>query len=75
MEDWRRDYNEVRPHSRDRQQGADIAVEWLIGAPADMSLTPENSSAGWPRFGEHFKIRRGFSSHWMKTQGQITHYA
>jgi hypothetical protein len=31
MEDWRRDYNEVRP-MRDRQQGAGIAVEWLIGA-------------------------------------------
>lgn len=25
---------------RDRQQGADFAVEWLIGAPADMSPNP-----------------------------------
>jgi hypothetical protein len=25
---------------RDRQQGADIAVEWLIGAPAGMSPNP-----------------------------------
>jgi hypothetical protein len=24
----------------DRQQSADIAVEWLIGAPAGMSLNP-----------------------------------
>jgi hypothetical protein len=25
---------------RDRQSGADIAVEWLVGAPAGMSLKP-----------------------------------
>ena len=31
----------------DRQSGADIAIEWLIGAPAGMSLTPENSRPCW----------------------------
>ena len=47
---------------RDRQSGADIAVEWLIGAPAGMSLNPENSSTGWPSFGERFKINPGLYS-------------
>ena len=47
MEDWRRDYNEVRPHSAIGNKAADIAIEWLIGAPAGMSLTPEiPASAG-----------------------------
>jgi hypothetical protein len=36
-----------------------------------MSLTPENSSAGWPRFGEHFKIRRDSNRRWMKVQRQV----
>jgi putative transposase len=41
LEDWRRDYNEIPPHS------ADIAVEWLIGALAGMSLTPGKFQR-WP---------------------------
>ncbi|MGY4298650.1 hypothetical protein ACVWXN_006745 [Bradyrhizobium sp. i1.4.4] len=53
-EDWRRDYNEVRAPQRDRQQGADIAVEWLIGRPRRHEHNPANSSASWPSFGEHF---------------------
>ncbi|WP_208610754.1 hypothetical protein, partial [Bradyrhizobium shewense] len=43
---------------------ADIAVEWLIGAPAGMSITPENSSAGWPSFGEHFITPENSSAGW-----------
>ena len=51
LEDWRRDYNEIRPHS-------------AIGnkAPISMSLTPKNSSARWPSFGEHFsRLRLSFN--------------
>src|SRR5439155_5720781 len=33
-------YDEVRPHSAIGKPGADFAVEWLIGAPAGMSLYP-----------------------------------
>lgn len=33
LEDWHKDHNKVRRHSRDRQQGADIAAEWFIGVP------------------------------------------
>lgn len=40
LEAWRRDYNEVRPHSGDRQQAADRAHEWLSGTPARMSPNP-----------------------------------
>jgi hypothetical protein len=36
MEDWRRHYNEVG-HIAQSATNADIAVEWLIGAPAGMS--------------------------------------
>jgi hypothetical protein len=42
---------------RDRQSGADFAAEWRIGAPAGVSLTPENSSISWPTFGEGFRGR------------------
>src|SRR5258707_5938395 len=31
-------------------------------APAGMSLNPENSSTGWPSFGERFKINPGLYS-------------
>jgi hypothetical protein len=37
-----------------------------------MSLTPENSSAGWPRFGEHFKCRRDSTHRWMKEGAQVS---
>lgn len=37
-----------------------------------MSLTPENSSAGWPNFGGHFNIRRNSNRDRMKVQGQVT---
>lgn len=57
LADWRKDYNEVRPHSRDRQQGADIAAEWFIGSPADMSV-PGNSNTGWSIFLERGNSRR-----------------
>ena len=53
MEDWRRDYNEVRPHSAIGNQ-APISLLNGSSAPADVSPTPQNSSAGWPSFGEHF---------------------
>nr|QIO98813.1 transposase [Bradyrhizobium symbiodeficiens] len=46
MEDWRRDYNEVRPHSA---IGNKAPISLLNGSSAPlpgMSLTPENSSAG-----------------------------
>jgi putative transposase len=33
MEDWRRDYNEVRSHSAIGNQAPISLVEWLIGAP------------------------------------------
>jgi hypothetical protein len=57
MEDWHRDYNEVRPRSAIGNKDADIAVEWLVGAPVGTSLTPETSSISWPSFGERFKGR------------------
>ena len=31
-----------------------------------MSLTPENSSAGWPRFGERFKTPENSSAGWPR---------
>jgi hypothetical protein len=65
MEDWRRDYNEVRPHSAIGNK-AYIAVEWLIGAPAGVSLNPENSSAGWPSFGERFINPENSSAGWPR---------
>jgi putative transposase len=55
MEDWRRDYNEVRPHSAIGNKAPISLLNGSIGAPAGMSLTPENSSVRWPSFGEHFK--------------------
>ena len=39
MEDWRRDYKEVRPHSAIGKHDADFVVELLIGTPADMSAS------------------------------------
>src|SRR3954469_18060958 len=55
---------------RGRQQGADIAVEGLIGPPAGMSITPENSSSSWPSFGERFKPTARTNSDLDKTWGQ-----
>ena len=40
MEAWRRDYNEVRPHSAIGNKAADRAHEWLSGIPAGMSSNP-----------------------------------
>ena len=48
-------------------------VEWLIGAPAGMSLNPENSSTGWPSFGERFKSTRDSTHRWMKEGAQVTY--
>src|SRR3954447_21256593 len=57
--------------ARSARQAADIAVEWLIGAHAAMSLTPEISSAGWPRFGERFKWPKGSPHRWMNVGAQV----
>jgi len=44
---WRISVEMTRPDPIARSaQGADIAVEWLIGAPAGLSLTPGDSSTG-----------------------------
>ena len=53
MEDWSRDYNEVRPHSA---LGNKAPMSLLNGssAPRRHEPNPENSSTGWPSFGEHF---------------------
>jgi len=48
MEAWRRDYNEVRPHSA---IGNKPPIALMNGSPAPppaRALTPENSSSGWP---------------------------
>lgn len=37
-----------------------------------MSLTPENSSAGWPSFGEHFNGSKGSTYRWTKDGAQVT---
>jgi transposase InsO family protein len=45
MEEWRKDYNTVQPHS-DRQQAADIAHERLIGGFRHLSQTPRKFRPG-----------------------------
>ena len=37
-----------------------------------MSLNPDNSSAGWPGFGEHFKRPQGFTYRWLKDGAQVS---
>ena len=56
---------------RDRQPSADSAVERLIGAPASMSLTPENTSSGWPSFGERFRQRPESQCNWTRVGGNV----
>ena len=59
---------EVRPHSA---IGANIAVEWLIGAPIGMSLTPENSSTGQPRLSSTSNSAETLIA-WVKVKGQVS---
>ncbi len=47
MEDWRKDYIEVRPHGA----VADIADEWLRRIRTAMSHHPGKSPAGWSKIG------------------------
>lgn len=42
------------PAQRHRQQGADIAHEWLRRIPSAMSPSPENPPAGRSKSWEHF---------------------
>ena len=37
-----------------------------------MSLTPENSNAGWPSFGEHFTAKKDSAYRWMNFGAQAT---
>ena len=62
MEDWRRDYNEVRRAKRDRQQAPDNADKRRIDASRAMSQNAENSSYDWPNFRGRVKGRKTLSA-------------
>ncbi|MBB4398886.1 putative transposase [Bradyrhizobium sp. ERR14] len=70
MEDWRRDYNEVRLHSAIGNK-APISLLNASSAPPPACITPENSSAGWPSFGEHFNQRPERTQDWIKLGGKV----
>jgi putative transposase len=56
MEDWRRDYNEIRPHSAIGNKPPISLLNAPPASPPAQGLTPENSSPGWPKIGENFKV-------------------
>ncbi len=71
MEHWRRDYNEVRPHSG-IGNAADIAHEWLRRIPSAMSHSPENPPAGRSKIGVHLNETQDSPSCRRRLGPQVT---
>ena len=75
LEEWRRDYNTVRPHSR---------IGWLTPAVYAANFSPQpgqgaalrDGSAPWPvaPIVQEESNRQTLSHHWMKVGGNVTQY-
>jgi hypothetical protein len=55
LEHWRRDYNEVRPHSA---IGNKPPISLMNGCPSAVSFSPENPPAGRSKIGAHLRNQR-----------------
>jgi putative transposase len=68
MEEWRRDYNEVRPHSAIGYKPDHIANR-LRRAITAMSHNPGNYPAGWSNEGERLTPPESITSGWTNSMG------